>query len=425
MDYIKSILSSKEFIHKFRADPKHFTRRRKLSFQRLFLFLTSSRNRSMKTELTEFLEQMADDQTQVEKLNESAVFRARLKLCPEAFLEMNQRCLHFAEGLHAPERWNGFRLCCVDGTTLRLPNEPEIIEMFPPQLNPRKQPVGPPLARVSLLYDPINKLMLSASAENLHIAEIDQLRRLEFPEGDGLLLGDRHYAAFWVFHYLIGQGLDFCIRVPCRQRQVFQDFIQEGCEEKIVQINPGRAARKRCRQLGLSTHPLTLRLIRVELSSGEVELLITNVLDCQHVPASQFAELYHMRWSVEEKIKQLKFRLNVENWSGKTVWSVFQDLYSRLWTANLTVWMAHGVEELIDEKTKDCQYPYQINWTGALSTMKRYLTQLFFRSNRRWLLERVTELYLDQLSPIRVNRKYPRNHRKQKRQFFMTYKLCG
>jgi len=49
----------------------------------------------------------------------------------------------------------------------------------------------------------------------------------------------------------------------------------------------------------LPTQSLRLRLIRVELEDGEVEVLITNLIDEEAFPANAFKELYHLRWGAE------------------------------------------------------------------------------------------------------------------------------
>jgi hypothetical protein len=67
------------------------------------------------------------------------------------------------------------------------------------------------------------------------------------------------------------------------------------------------------------------RLVRVELQDGEVEVLITNLMDGQAFPASEFEELYHLRWGAQENYKRLKQWVEIENFSGKGILSVKQD----------------------------------------------------------------------------------------------------
>lgn len=425
IDYIKNILGSKDFIARNRTQPTAFVRKRKLPFDRLFWLIANFRNRSMQSEIAQFLEDSTIEHEHVEKLDDSSVFHARQKLSPQAYQEMNEHCLAFAQ-LHGQLKlWKGYQLCALDGSTLRLPAEGDIPEMFPPHTDKRGDPVGPPLARISLLYDPLNKLSLSAELDPTEVAEMDQLRdhRWHWQAGQ-LLLADRHYGAFWVFAWLLKRKVDFCIRLTVGQRKLTRQFVAEGLAEKVVVFKPGRRARKKCRGLGLSLKPISLRLVRVELSSGEVEVLVTSVLESEKISAKEFGKLYHMRWPVEEKFKQLKFRINLENWSGKSAWTIYQDTFARIWACNLTVLLAQGLEEEIERRTGHRKYPYQINWAGAFATTKRHLIKLVFRGTPAIYLKRISERFLEQLSPIRVDRKYEHNHKRYKREFYMCYKFC-
>ena len=426
IDYIKDIVGCNDFVARHRTEPTAFVRRRKLPFERLFWLIANFRQRSMQSEIGQFLEDCVEPGEPIPSLDDSAVFRARLKLSPGAYREVNERCLEFVETRGELKLWKDcYRLCCVDGSTLRLPDAGDIPELFPPQRDGQGEPSGPPLARVSLLYDPLNQLSLSAELDPLSVAEIEQLRDHRWAWKKGrLMLADRHYGAFWVFAWLRKQGGDFCIRLTVGQRELTRRFVAEGLSEKVVQFKPGRRARRKCRELGLSTEAIALRLVRVELPSGEVEVLVTSVLDPEKIAAVEFADLYHLRWPVEEKFKQLKFRLNLENWSGKSALSVYQDTFARIWAGNLTVLLAHGLDAEIDRRTEHCKHPYAINWAGAFATMKRHLVKLVFRGNFPRRMERILDLFLSQLSPIRADRKYERNHKRYKREFYMCYKIC-
>jgi hypothetical protein len=82
----------------------------------------------------------------------------------------------------------------------------------------------------------------------------------------------------------------------------FKAFAQSGAAENIITMKPNRVAMEKCLEKGLSTKPLRLRLVRVELDN-EVEVLITNLLDNERYPAREFKALYHLRWGVEENYK--------------------------------------------------------------------------------------------------------------------------
>ena len=73
-------------------------------------------------------------------------------------------------------------------------------------------------------------------------------------------------------------------------------FVVSGKKQQLVLLHPGYQATKACRQRGLSIEPIRVRLIRVELPSGEIEVLATSLLDKINFPYSVFQALYHHRW---------------------------------------------------------------------------------------------------------------------------------
>lgn len=106
-------------------------------------------------------------------------------------------------------------------------------------------------------------------------------------------------------------------------------------------LYPSYESVKECRSRRLSTDPIPVRLIRVELNTGEVEMLVTSLLDTVAYPIAVFEDLYHCRWPVEENYKVMKCRIEIENFSGESVWAVYQDFHAKVFTMNLTAILAH------------------------------------------------------------------------------------
>ena len=68
----------------------------------------------------------------------------------------------------------------------------------------------------------------------------------------------------------------------------------------------------------------------VRLSPYELEVLITSLIDEKLYPISTFKEIYNLRWGVESYYGIIKERLNLENFSGRTVLSIKQDFHATL-----------------------------------------------------------------------------------------------
>jgi hypothetical protein len=71
----------------------------------------------------------------------------------------------------------------------------------------------------------------------------------------------------------------------------------------------------------LSTDIIKLSRGRVDSPNG-VEVLITNMMDCEAHEVDLFKELYYLRWGIEENYKRLKHWVEIENFSGKSVLSI-------------------------------------------------------------------------------------------------------
>src|SRR5258708_14550895 len=60
------------------------------------------------------------------------------------------------------------------------------------------------------------------------------------------------------------------------------------------------------------------RFVSVRLPTGELEVLVTSLLDETLYPTAEFLSVYHWRWGHETFHLMLKGRLELENFSGRT-----------------------------------------------------------------------------------------------------------
>ena len=178
--------------------------------------------------------------------------------------------------------------------------------------------------------------------------------------------------------------------------------------------------------MGLDLKHLKLRLIRIDLSNGETEILITSLIDKDLYPYDIFTELYHQRWFVEEDYKKIKCWIEVENFTGKTVLSIYQDFHARVFSKNMTQILSLPTKPFIEQADRNRKYSYQVNFAQALASVKNTIVLLFNRSMQtvNSLLHDLLELLSVTVEPVRPGRSYPRNHKKRKN-FYMNYKPIG
>lgn len=298
---------------------------------------------------------------------------------------------------------------------MSIPSVPPIAEHFG-QWNPR---LGDPCpkARVSQLYDVLNYLTVSAliTPKCLGERELAAAHCSKLGHEDLLLMDGRGYEGFWLFKLIVSCGANFCTRASSSKLKIVKSFVQSGESEQIVKLQCSYSSARKCAQLDLDKTAITLRLIRVDLPTGETEVLITSLTDQKAYPLDQFADLYHQRWPVEEDYKLMKCRLQMENFTDKTVHSAYQDFYAKIFTKNLAAVVIGSVKDRIKRLTDGRVHLYKANFTNALAMMKAHVVVLFNRaaSALTACVKSLQALIVRVLSEIRAGRSVPRMFKKK------------
>jgi hypothetical protein len=425
VEFIKQIIASPEFIARHRQHEKDFTRSRKLPFHVLIIFLLNFVRGSYQDELDKFFKTLFRFDVAKRIVTKVALTKARMKLKYEAFIEMNMHLVRYFDEHFNPRTWCGFRLLAIDGSTTRLPMTEAIAQHFG-VWNVRKGKPSP-MARVSQLFDVLNKVTVDAIIKPKSIGERElAAQHLLSVTPNDLLLLDRGYPSWWLFSMILSMGSHFCARISCTKWKKVRKFFHSRLAEKIIEFPVHATSIAQCRQLGLDTAPLKLRLIRVDTNAG-VQVLITSLIDTQQFPIELLYDLYQNRWPIEEDYKTIKCRMDLENFSGKSPLSVYQDFHAKIFSKNLVWIMAFPVQEHLHNDGRILKYQYQINLTQALSKSKGVMALLFHDTSRqiRSLISDLQNIFQRTLEPIRPGRKYPRNHKAKNRKFFLQYKPIG
>lgn len=424
LNYLKKILCSPEFIEKHRNSTTAFTRTRKLPFQLLFCFIINFVKGSYQAELDRFFQSIVSSSIAKRLVSKAAFAKARMKLKYEAFIELNQCLVDEFYAVFRCRAWHGFQLLAIDGTTLTLPKISEISEHFGVWNGRQGEPC--PKARASQLYDPLNHLTVNAVISPKGIGERQQAKHL-LPEvlANSLILLDRGYPAFWLFKLILCRHGHFCARISRKWKEV-RHFIKSGKKENIIEVKAAAAA-EYCKELGLDIKPVKLRLIRVELSNGEIEVLITSLIDKEAYSHAIFCDLYHERWPVEEDYKTMKCRIEMEAFTGQSVLSIYQDFYANVFAKNLVAVLSYPARAALDTAGIKNKHAHQINFTHALGKAKHLVALLFQRTSRtiKKLIQEFITIILQTTEPVRPGRKYPRNQRSVKKPYYQNYKpIC-
>ena len=282
IDFFKQIITSPDFIARNRQHPKDFTRQRKLPFHVLITFLINFVRGSYQDELDKFFKTICRFDVAKRVVSKVALTKARMKLKFEAFVELNMHLVNHFEKHFNPRTWFGFRLLAIDGSTTRLPMTEAIADHF--GVWNGRQGAPSPMARVSQLFDVLNKITVDAIIKPKSVGERElAAQHLLNVMPNDLILLDRGYPAWWLFNSILSMNADFCARVSCTKWKAVRKFFRSGLAEK--DHRPARSY-----HLGGPTAtkwdwpmtPLKLRLIRIE-NDGKVAVLITSLIDIKAI----------------------------------------------------------------------------------------------------------------------------------------------
>ena len=333
-------------------------------------------------------------------------------------MDLNQSLIKQYYKTFSIKTWKKLRILSADTTTLRLPPEKEIIEAFG---NPNQSRL--PLVQVSQLYDCLNKLSLDAAIDRYNTGDrLMLLSHLDHLSDNDVLVLDRGYPAHWLFCLLQSKSIRFCVRLQTNSFKELSAFIKSKATTHTLTLYPTSDTRVACKKHGITAQPTQLRFVKVDLEGKDPEYLATNLVDEDDFTIQDFKELYHYRWTIEEDFKVIKTRIRIENFSGKTLHSILQDFYAGFFTKNLAAVLTKPADESIPDICRTRKFPYQKNTTYVLSLVKKIWNRLFKSIKIPPLIERLNQLCLENLSPIRLNRSYPRKVSKLNRNFYQTYK---
>lgn len=377
----------------------------------------SSIQSSIQRELDRFFMAYNNKGLSEQFVTQSAFSQARKKINPEAFKELNDDCIQYFYKHYGIKKWNGFRLISIDGSEVMLPkNEETVKEYGEYTTNFMNKTIV--LARLSKAYDVLNNISINAKLVNRKIGEHTLANQhLSYLGKRDMVLYDRGYPSYNLFKNTLASGCYFCARVAISNWKVAKKLVESAEKEIIAEIKPGHDLVKKYKQQGISHEPIKCRFICIELPTGEKEVLITSLLDKEKYPYEVFQELYHLRWNVEESYKKDKHRLQLENFSGNSHIAIQQDFHANILLGNITSILSSNLDQQINMKRKNTKYRYQINITTALAKVKEILALLFTRLNILYLLEKLINMFLSNIEPIRPGRSFIRNKDKRKRYY--------
>jgi hypothetical protein len=392
---------------------RDFSRQRILCFKTTVLLILNALKRSLSIELHEFFENIP----QKISCSKQAFSKQRRKLKPEFFHDWNTVLVDSFYRHYKKEyrRWKGLRVWAIDGSSVALPNTELIQKMYGQTTNQLGN--GDSIARICVLYDVLNEIAIRGLLHTYTVAEEtvvpDVLEGQDI--SDTIVLFDRGYPSYWLMHQLIEKGSFFLMRAACNANNAVKSFLAGAQDDIIVEMRPPYASRVKLKNMGVDISKekiIKLRLVKLVLDSGQVEILITNLYDAKLYPIEDLKYLYNLRWGIETYYGYIKQELQLGQFSGLAPVCIEQDFAANLFLFNMQSLIEKQCATFVESIGEKRMHKYKVNKNVSWASLKHRVVKLFLTKNPIRILDELQKLFCNYLEPVRPGRKYPRIKRR-------------
>lgn len=406
---LKEITNNKELRSLFTNSPEAFSRERKLTMQRLIGIIINMPKRSLSIEIKEFFDILENNSP----ATKGAFSLQRSKLLPVFFQVWNKWLVDsfYKHYEHKIQRWKGFRLLAVDGSTVYLINKPDIVNYFGTQNN---QHNAAPMARIMQAYDVLNELTVLSNIYPIKTSEqtiiTNQIQNLFT---DSLTLFDRCFPSYELMYLMLNEETPrrFVIRCKTSFNNEVKEFKQSKINSKIIELKPTPYS---IAGLLLKGYIITvqttikIRMVKVKLPSGEIEILLTNLYNQKLYGSDDLKYLYGLRWGIETSYGIQKNQLQMEQFSGHRVICIEQDFAASVFVANLQSLISKQCDNYLKGINPKRKYNYKINRNVSWAAVKNNIVRLFLNDQPHQILKQLQHIFERNIEPIRPGRKYKR-----------------
>ncbi len=389
------------FLCEFRMKKTYFTREgtSKMNFKDIILFILNFVKKSLQLELDDFFKKVHKNDKNITK---QAFSQARRKVSPKAFVYLLDNVNKWFYSNTPFEKYRGYRLLAIDGTVLELHNSEELRNTYGYIENQNAKVAR---ARASALYDIENDMLITSKIGNYRTGERETAEELinnlcRLGTYNDLILFDRGYPSKDFIEFIESKNLKYLMRVSNKFLSV---VVNAPKEDQIVEVKHNKKI-------------LKIRVLKFKLKSEITETLITNIFD-ESFSVGDFKELYFKRWSIEVKYNEIKNKLQIENFTGKTQIAIEQDFYATMYLSNMVALAKKDADQDIKEKNKDknLKYEYKANTNILIGKLKDNLILMMLEWNprkRSKMLKEIEAEIVRNIIPIRPDRSSVRKENK-------------
>jgi Insertion element 4 transposase N-terminal/Transposase DDE domain len=201
--------------------------------------------------------------------------------------------------------FRGRRLVSLDGTTIDLPDAPDLVTRFGRPAASRGESAFPQL-RLLALAETGTHAVFAAAFDHIDIGETTLARRLLDHLRPGMLcLADRAFVGFELWTAARATGADLLWRLRVNQVLPCDEVLPDG--SYLSQVYPSPKHRRHGAD-GVTVRVIDYRLDGVP-GAEPLYRVATTLLDAAEAPAAEVAALYHERWEAETIFAEIKVTL--------------------------------------------------------------------------------------------------------------------
>jgi len=274
----------------------------------------------------------------------------------------------------------GRPLYVADGSTLSMPDEPELVQAFG-YANTRHGLSRFPVARFALILRAGVEAVCAWRLDPYRTAEDTQFHRLwdALPNGC-ICLCDRHFCSFYNLAKLRQRRIDVLTRLHQRRDpgRLIAHGRRLGKSEWLVSFTLARQLRKRYRDPALPKI-LPVRLIRVVFRRGGKRRrlwLVTTLLDPKRYPRRVLIDLYRRRWGIETRYASLKTTLKLNVLRSLSLLGARYEVAASVLAHNLVWTLIHQAAEAAQTPSDRISFADAIKAVLAFSATLRYADPL-------------------------------------------------
>ena len=236
----------------------------------------------------------------------SSITKARRRLGVAPLAELYRRV---ARPLATPGLpgafYRGLRLVSLDGTTLDLPDTPDVEARFGRPAASRGESAFPQV-RLLALAETGTHAVFAAAFDGVAVGETTLAGRLFDQLRPGMLcLADRGFVGFELWQAARGTGADLLWRLRANQVLPCDAVLPDGSYLSRLYASP---TQRRRQEDGVPVRVIDYQLAGVP-GSEPLYRLVTTRLDPDTTPAGELAALYHERWEAEGVFAEIKVTL--------------------------------------------------------------------------------------------------------------------